>query len=186
MQSIISDSLIESKIYLLRGQKVMLDKDLAEMYGVATKVLKQAVNRNIERFPGDFMFELTAGESSTLSRSQIVTLKRGENVKYLPYAFTEHGVLMLSSVLRSQQAVQVNIRVMRVYSKMKELLQTNKDILLKLEQLERKVEKHDKEVIIIFKYLKQLVTALPEKRERIGFKTNSNKESEITTSKNQK
>ncbi len=93
---------------------------------------------------------------------------------------------MLSSVLRSQQAVQVNIRVMRVYSKMKELLQTNKDILLKLEQLERKVEKHDEEVIIIFRYLKQLVAAPPEKRERIGFKTNSNKESEITTSKNQK
>ncbi len=93
---------------------------------------------------------------------------------------------MLSSVLRSQQAVQVNIRVMRVYSKMKELLQTNKDILLKLEQLERKVEKHDEEVIIIFKYLKQLIGTPSEKRERIGFKTGSHKESKITTSKNQK
>ena len=101
----ITEPLIESKIYLIRGQKVMLDSDLAEMYGVFTKVLKQAVRRNIERFPEDFMFELTKEEIETLSRSQNVTLNRGGNIKYLPFGFTEHGVLMLSSVLRSEQAV---------------------------------------------------------------------------------
>ena len=117
----ITETLIESKIYVIRGQKVMLDVDLAEMYGVETRALKQAVRRNIERFPEDFMFEVTKEESDTLLRSQFVTLKRGEHIKYLPFAFTEHGVLMLSSVLRSEQSVQVNIQIMRVYSKMKEL-----------------------------------------------------------------
>src|SRR5689334_11926870 len=99
----ITEPLIESKIYLIRGQKVMFDSDLATMYGVSTKALKQAVRRNIERFPEDFMFELTKEEADAASRSQIVTLNRGQNVKYLPFAFTEHGVLMLSSVLRSEQ-----------------------------------------------------------------------------------
>lgn len=178
MEITISDSLIESRIYLIRGKKVMLDSDLAEMYGVATKALKQAVNRNWDRFPEDFMFELNVEESGTLSRSQNVTLKRGENLKYLPYVFTEHGVLMLSSVLRSPKAVQVNIQIMRVYSKMKELLQTNKDILLKLEQLERKVEKHDEDVVIIFNYLKQLVAAPEQQRASIGFKINSDSATE--------
>lgn len=134
----ITEPLIESKIYLIRGQKVMLDVDLAEMDGVFTKALKQAVRRNIERFPEDFMFELTKEEVDTLLRSQIVTLKRGEHIKYLPFVFTEHGVLMLSSVLRSEQAVQVNIQIMRVYSKMKELLLMHKDILVKPEQLEKR------------------------------------------------
>ncbi len=170
MPASITDSLIESNIHLIRGQKVMLDKNLAEMYGIGTKVLKQAVNRNNDRFPEDFMFELTAEEAEALSRSQFVTLKRGENIKYLPYAFTEHGVLMLSSVLRSPQAIAVNIRIMRVYAKMKELLQTNKDVLVKLEQLEKRADKHDEEVATIFKYLKSLIAAPPEKRERIGFK----------------
>jgi glyoxylate utilization-related uncharacterized protein len=134
----ITEPLIESKIYLIRGQKVMWDVDLAEMDGVFTKALKQAVRRNIERFPEDFMFELTKEEVDTLLRSQIVTLKRGEHIKYLPFVFTEHGVLMLSSVLRSEQAVQVNIQIMRVYSKMKELLLMHKDILVKPEQLEKR------------------------------------------------
>ena len=111
----VTEALIENKIYLIRGQKVMLDFDLAEMYGVETKRLKEQVRRNIERFPEDFMFELTKEEvegllnSITPSRSQIATLKRGSNIKYLPFAFSEHGVLMLSSVLRSEEAVQVNI-----------------------------------------------------------------------------
>src|SRR4051812_42062149 len=142
----ITESLIESKIYLIRGQKVMLDSDLGEMYGVATKVLKQAVRRNIERFPEDFMFELIKEEADRILRSQYVTLKRGEHLKYLPFAFTEHGVLMSSSVLRSEQAVQVNIQIMRVYSKMKALLVMHKDILVKLEQLEKKTDKHDEQI----------------------------------------
>ena len=150
----------------------MLDVDLAEMYGVETRALKQAVRRNIERFPEDFMFEVTKEESDTLLRSQFVTLKRGEHIKYLPFAFTEHGVLMLSSVLRSEQAVQVNIQIMRVYSKMKELLMTHKDILLKLEQLEQKTDKHDGQIQLIFSYIKKLVEQPKEdtRTERIGFK----------------
>ena len=148
-----------------------MDSDLAEMYGVETKRLKEQVKRNRDWFPEDFMFELTAKEAEDLSRSQFATLKRGYNIKYLPYAFTEHGVLMLSSVLRSEQATAVNIRIMRVYSKMKELLTLNKDILLKLEKLERSSDKHDKDIQIIFSYIKKLIEQpVKEKTTRIGFK----------------
>lgn len=166
----ITEPLIESKIYLIRGQKVMLDVDLAEMYGVETKRLKEQVRRNIERFPEDFMFELTQEETDSLLRSQFATLKRGQNIKYFPFAFTEHGVLMLSSILRSEQAVQVNIQIMRVYSKMKELLLMHKDILVKLEQLERKTDKHDEQIKVIFDYIKKLIEEPKERTERIGFK----------------
>ena len=166
----ITEPLIESKIYMIRGQKVMLDIDLAKMYSVETKRLKEQVRRNIERFPEDFMFELTDEEADSLSRSQFATLKRRQNVKYLPFAFTEHGVLMLSSVLRSEQAVQVNIQIMRVYSKMKELLMMHKDILVKPEQLEKKTDKHDKQIDLIFDYIKKLVEQPQERTERIGFK----------------
>jgi ORF6N domain len=168
---IITEKTIESKIYFIRGQKVMMDADLAEMYGVETKRLKEQVKRNRDRFPEDFMFELTAKEAEDFSRSHFATLKRGYNIKYLPYAFTEHGVLMLSSVLRSEQATAVNIRIMRVYSKMKELLILNKDILLKLEKLERSSDKHDKDIQIIFSYIKKLIEQpVKEKTTRIGFK----------------
>ena len=168
---IITEKTIESKIYFIRGQKVMMDSDLAEMYGVLTKRLKEQVKRNIDRFPEDFMFELTAQEAEDFSRSQFATLKRGYNIKFLPYAFTEHGVLMLSSVLRSEQATAVNIRIMRVYSKMKELLMMNKDILLKLEKLEKSSDKHDKDIQIIFSYIKKLIEhPVKEKTGRIGFK----------------
>lgn len=166
----ITETLIESKIYLIRGQKVMLDFDLAEMYDVANKALKQAVRRNIERFPEDFMFELSTNEVESLSRSQFVTLKQGQNIKYRPFAFTEHGVLMLSSVLRSERAVQVNIQIMRVYSKMKELLLMNKEILTKLEKLEKNSDKHDKEIRLIFDTIKRLIAQPIERTQRIGFK----------------
>ena len=168
---IISEKVIESKIYFIRGQKVMIDSDLAEMYGVETRRLKEQVKRNRDRFPEDFMFELTAKEAEDFSRSQFATLKRGYNIKYLPYVFTELGVLMLSSILRSKQATDVNIRIMRVYSKMKELLMLNKDILLKLEKLERSSDKHDKDIQIIFSYIKKLIEQpVKEKTTRIGFK----------------
>ncbi len=166
----VTETLIENKIFVIRNQKVMLDFDLAEMYGVETKALKQAVKRNIERFPEDFMFELSPEEVENLSRSQFVTLKRGQNIKYPPYAFTEHGVLMLSSVLRSESAVQVNIQIMRVYSKMKELLRMNKDILIKLEKLEKNSDKHDREIRLIFEAIKQLIAQPVERTKRIGFK----------------
>lgn len=166
----ITETLIESKIYFIRGQKVMLDNDLAEMYGVETRALKQAVKRNNDRFPEDFMFEMTIEEAENLSRSQFVILKRGQNIKFRPFAFTEHGVLMLSSVLRSEQAIQVNIQIMRVYSKMKELLVMHKDILLKLEKLEKKTDKHDTDIKLIFDYIKKLIEHPKEKTQRIGFK----------------
>jgi hypothetical protein len=167
----ITETLIESKIYSIRGHKVMLDNDLAEMYGVETKRLKEQVRRNIERFPEDFMFELAEEEFGNL-RSQIATSSWGGS-RYRPYAFTEHGVLMLSSVLRSEQAIQVNIQIMRVYSKLKELLSTHKDILMKLEQLERKTDKHDDQIEVIFDYIRKLVEQPEEpitRTERIGFK----------------
>ena len=169
--AVITEKVIESKIYFIRGQKVMIDSDLAEMYGVETRRLKEQVKRNRDRFPEDFMFELTAKEAEDFSRSQFATLKRGYNIKYLPYVFTEHGVLMLSSILRSKQATDVNIRIMRVYSKMKELLMLNKDILLKLEKLERSSDKHDKDIQIIFSYIKKLIEQpVKEKTTRLGFK----------------
>ena len=167
----VTQTLIESKIYFIRGQKVMLDYELAEMYGVETRALKQAVKRNIERFPEDFMFEMTEKELNNW-RSHFVTsnsLKMG--LRYKPFCFTEHGVLMLSSVLRSEQAVQVNIQIMRVYSKMKELLLLHKDILIKLEKLESTTDKHDKEIKTIFAFIKKLVEQpIKEKTARIGFK----------------
>ena len=124
---IILQEVIENKIFFLRGNKVMLDKDLAALYGVETKVLNQAVKRNFERFPEDFMFQLTAEEAISL-RSQIVTLKRGQHLKYLPYVFTEHGILMLSSVLNSRRAVLVNIEIMRTFVKSRELMLIHKNL----------------------------------------------------------
>ena len=167
----VTESIIESKIYIIRGQKVMMDSDLAEMYGVETKVLKQAVKRNMDKFPDDFMFEMTDKELSNW-RSHFVTsnsLKMG--LRYKPFCFTEHGVLMLSSVLRSKQANDVNISIMRVYSKMKELLVLNKDILLKLEKLENASGKNAEDIKIIFSYIKKLIEQpVKEKTSRIGFK----------------
>ena len=148
----------------------MLDFDLAEMYAVETKRLKEQVKRNADRFPEDFMFEMSEEEFANW-RSHFVTsnsLKMG--LRYKPFCFTEHGVLMLSSVLRSEQAVQVNIQIMRVYSKMKELLMMHKDILVKLEKLEKKTDKHDDQIRVIFDYIKKLIEQPKERTERIGFK----------------
>jgi len=162
------DEVVMNKIYLIRGQKVMLDRDLAELYGVETKVLNQAVRRNIDRFPEDFMFEITKEEFESL-RSQFVTSNRG-GTRYAPMAFTEQGVAMLSSVLNSPVAIQVNIQIIRIFTKMREILLTNKDILLKLEKLEKEVTTNKQDIAIIFKALKQLLTTPKEKRRMIGFK----------------
>lgn len=159
---------IINKIYLIRDKKVMLDFELASMYNVETKQLKRQVRRNLERFPEDFMFELSHKEFSNL-RSQFGTTSWG-GTRYSPMAFTEQGVAMLSSVLSSATAISVNIQIIRVFTKMKEMLLTNKDILLKLEQLERKVTKHDESLQMIFEALKQLLTPPQEPRQRIGFK----------------
>jgi phage regulator Rha-like protein len=154
----------------------MLDRDLAELYGVETKRLKEQVNRNIERFPERYMFELTE-EENVSSRSQFATLKRGENIKYLPYAFTEHGILMLANVLKSGRAIQMSIRIIDLFVKMREALLTNKDILIKLEQLEKKfiqqdnkMEKYKNDINLIFAYLKELISPQQEPRKKIGYK----------------
>ncbi len=139
----VSDELVLDKIYYVRNQKVMLDRDLAKLYGVETKQLKRQVNRNIGRFPEDFMFELTKVEFDVL-RSQFGTLKRGEHSKFLPYAFTEHGVLMLSSVLNSPKAIQTNILIMRVFARIRKTLTDTTELKLAIEELKRKTENKQK------------------------------------------
>lgn len=166
--SIPEETVIE-KIYLIRGKKVMLDRDLAKLYGVQNKRLKEQVRRNIDRFPGDFMFELNKEEYQTL-RSQIATLKRGQHSKYLPFAFTEHGVLMLSNVLNSENAIKVSIQIIRVFTRMREMLLTHKDLLLKIEQFEKRMDNQDKSIKQLFYYLKQLIKEKENPRNPIGFK----------------
>ena len=165
---IIPDEVVMNKIYLIRGQKVMLDMDLAELYRVETKQLKRAVRRNEVRFPNDFKFELSKKELRTL-RSQIGTSSWG-GLRYAPMVFTEQGVAMLSSILNSERAVLVNIHIIRVFTRMREILLTHKDVLLKLEQLEGKMIKHDNDIKLIFDYLKELLTQKAEPMRKIGFK----------------
>jgi len=159
---------IERAILLIRGQKVMLDRDLAELYGVPTKAFNQAVKRNAKRFPDDFMFQLTADEAAAL-RSQFVTLKsgRGQHRKYLPYAFTEQRVAMLSSVLNSDRAIEVNIAIMRAFVRLREILASHKDLAAKLAELERK---YDDNFRVVFEAIRQLMAPPPApKKRRIGF-----------------
>jgi phage regulator Rha-like protein len=157
---------IRKSILLIRGHKVILDRDLAAMYGVETKVLKRSVKRNIERFPDDFMFELTKEEFEIL-RCQFGTSSWG-GTRYRPYAFTEQGVSMLSSVLRSNRAVAVNIAIMRSFVKLREILASNANLRRKIESMERKYEEQFK---LIFKILSEMVMAEPEKKKPIGFLT---------------
>jgi len=152
---VVAEESIISKIYLIRGKKVMIDRDLAGLYGVETKQLKRQVRRNIDRFPDDFMFELNEDEFQEW-RSQFGTSNEGDKMglRYAPYVFTEQGVAMLSSVLNSERAIKVNIQIMRIYTKMRELLLTHKDILLKLEQLERQVVQNSEDIQMIFAALR--------------------------------
>jgi len=151
---------------------VLLDRHLAELYGVSTKNLNKAVRRNIERFPEDFMFQLTPEESNT-SRFQIGTLNtRGHNIKYLPYAFTENGVAMLSSILRSPKAILVNIEIMRVFTRLREILLTHKDLKRKIETLERKYKNHDLKINAIVEVIDELIDPPVDqnkKQNKIGF-----------------
>jgi hypothetical protein len=143
MSEILSPKQIEKKIFIIRDQKVMIDSDLAELYGIETRALNQAVSRNIERFPDDFMFQLTIEEANH-SRSQNVILKRGQNVKYRPRVFTEQGVAMLSSVLNSARAIQINIHIMRVFTGMRKLFMENRDIFIKLEEIRKELSRFEK------------------------------------------
>jgi hypothetical protein len=168
--SLIPVERIENAILLIRGQKVLLDRDLAALYGVETKNLNKAVRRNLDRFPTDFMFQLTKEEAEGL-RFQIGTLKRGQHFKYLPYAFTEQGVAMLSSVLRSKQAIQVNVAIMRAFVRLREMLALHKELARKLSELEEKIEGHDTAIQSLFEAIRQLMS--PDEAEKtkpeIGF-----------------
>ena len=173
-----AEEAIINKIYLIRGQKVMIDRDLAELYGVQTKVLKQAVKRNISRFPPDFMFEMT-GEELENWRSQFVTSKKDkQGLRYAPFCFSEQGVTMLSCILSTERAISVNIRIIRVFTKMREMLLTHKDLLIKLEQIEKqlltqdaRMDNHEADIQAIFEVLKKLVGQPVENpRPRVGFR----------------
>ena len=171
MTNLVPVESLMNKILLIRGRKVMLDSDLAELYEVETKQLKRAVRRNIERFPEDFMFELTLEEYHSL-RSQIGTLKRGEHAKYTPFAFAEQGIAMLSSVLHSERAIQVNITIMRAFVKLRKLLHTNEELNRKFIEMEKK---YDKQFKVVFQILQQLMEPPKKPRKEIGFKTSSKK-----------
>ncbi len=168
--SIVTQERIEKKIYLIRNQKVMIDQDLAELYNVSTGRLNEQVKRNLDRFPKDFMFQLSKAEYNTI-RSQIAILNtgRGGHRKYLPYAFTEQGVAMLSSVLKSKRAVQVNIQIMRAFVKLREILSTHKELAQKLKKLELKIDSHDQRIQTIFEVINQLLTPPEKPKRKIGF-----------------
>ena len=166
------DEVIISKIYVMRDQKVMIDRDLAELYGVDTKVLKQAVRRNAERFPRDFMFEMTGKEFKRWSKENLTSAADIQGLRYAPFCFTEQGVTMLSCVLNSRKANDVNIRIIRIFTKMREMVLTHKDILLKLELLEKNLMQHDDDIKVIFDYVKELLEPASGPMRSIGFKQN--------------
>jgi hypothetical protein len=171
--SLVPRERIERAIILIRGHKVMLDADLARLYCVTTRVLNQAVRRNLDRFPDDFMFRLNQAEATALSRSQFVTLKRGQNIKYRPYAFTEQGVAMLSSVLRSKRAIVVNIAIMRVFTRLRQMLESHADLIRRLDAMEKK---YDKQFQVVFEAIRQLMTEPEESpKERMGFHAEAKK-----------
>jgi len=158
---------IASKIYLIRFRKVMLDRDLAEVYGVETKQLKRAVRRNISRFPKDFMFELTMDELENL-RCQIGTSSWG-GVRYPPMAFTEHGAIMVASILNSQRAIDASIKVVRAFVQLREMLSTHKDLAIKLGELEKKLTEHDEQFALVFDAIRQLLAPEDKPPRKIGF-----------------
>jgi len=170
MSNLIFQEKIENKIYLIRGKKVMLDSDLAEFYGVETRVLNQAIKRNMERFPKDFMFQLDIKEKEIFLRSQIVILEKGKYSKYLPYVFTEHGILMLSSVLKSKKAVEINIAIMRIFVKIRKFASNYKELAEKINQIEKEYgTKINKVFTMLDELFKQKIEEKKNKRE-IGFK----------------
>lgn len=164
MNPIVPNEIILKKIYMIRNEKVMLDRDLADLYGVKTKVLKQAVRRNIDRFPMDFMFELTREEFDNL-RSQIVTSSHG-GARYLPMVFTEQGIAMLSSVLKSDKAIQMNIQIIRIFTKIRRLVLENMDVKKELEDFKNQTEERFN---IVFQTLDQLIAIDEKPKKQIGF-----------------
>ena len=176
MNNLIPIERIENRIFIIRGQKVMLDYDLAQLYEVETKVLNQAVKRNMHRFPEDFIFPLSKQEiinisqfTMSSSRSQIVTLKRGYNIKYPPYVFTENGVAMLSSVLRSEKAIEVNVQIMRAFTRLRQILSKNKDLTYLFRELKHKVDKHDIEIGLVIRTIEKMIAHENKPKRKIGF-----------------
>lgn len=170
MPNPISTEVIATKIIVIRGKKVMLDRDLAKLYGVETKYLNRQVRRNIERFPADFLILLTRKEYQEILRCQFVTLEVGKHSKYLPYAFTEQGVAMLSSVLNSKKAILVNIQIMRAFTQLRRMLLTNKDLKRKIEEMEGK---YDKQFAMVFQAIKQLLDFPVKEKVITGFTKNA-------------
>jgi phage regulator Rha-like protein len=167
--AIVPIELIESRILLIRGRKVMLDSHLAELYGVTTKRLNEQVKRNKERFPADFMFQLTFEETESL-RSQIATSNRGRGGRrYRPYAFTEHGAIMAASVINSHTAIEVSVYVVRAFVKLREMLRTHKELARRLAELEKRIEGHDEEIMALFEAIRQLMEPPEKPSKRIGF-----------------
>jgi predicted DNA binding protein len=168
--NVLMDKTVVNKIYEIRGQKVMLDSDLAELYSVETKRINEQIRRNLERFPEDFMFQLTEIEWESL-RSQIATSKIGRGGRtYLPNVFTEHGVLMLSSVLNSQQAIQVNIQIVRVFTRLRTLLSEHGELKTEIADIKKKLNNQDKNIELVFSYIDELTEKKAKPRKRIGFK----------------
>jgi ORF6N domain len=170
-RAVVSQDQIEASIVLLRGEKVLLDSDLAAFYGVTTRALNQAVKRNESRFPADFMFRLTASEATALNRSQtVIGSQKHRDPRFPPFAFTEQGVAMLSSVLRSRRAVVVNIEIMRAFVRLRKVLAMNSELARRLEELERHVGAHDEQLVHVVRAIRQLMEPPPPpKRRRIGF-----------------
>jgi len=174
-QPLLPDRVIINKIIVLRNQKVIVDRDLANLYGVETRVLNQAVKRNIKRFPSDFMFQMTPEEMKTWKSQIVISENDKMGLRKPPYVFTEQGVAMLSSVLNSDRAIVVNIQIMRVFTKLRALLESHAEIIRKLDSIEKKDIEQDEKILLIFEYLKHLEQAKQEEtsmkeRKRIGFK----------------
>lgn len=169
-QCLVPTECIESAILVLRGQKVIIDETLARLYGVTTSRLNERVKRNLERFPSDFVFQLTERECASLrSQSAILKKGRGQHRKYLPYAFTEHGALMAASVLSSPKAIEMSILIVRAFVKLRNLLATHQRLAAKLGELERKLSDHDEQFVVLFDAIRQLMAPLAKPRPRIGF-----------------
>jgi hypothetical protein len=174
---VVPDEVVMNKIYIIRNQKVMLDRDLAELYQVETKVLKQSVKRHLKRFPDDFMFEMTESELNNW-RSQFVTSNSDRmGIRYLPFCFTEQGVAMLSGILSSDRAIAVNIQIMRIFTRVRQMLTDNTELRLDIEKIKKKLDNQDKNMEIVFRYLDELLEKKenPKPRTKIGYKMPSKK-----------
>jgi phage regulator Rha-like protein len=176
MKLIVPDEIILSKIYFIRGKKVMIDRDLAELFGVETKRLKETVKRNKNRFPVDFMFIMNKEELTKWRSQNATSISDKMGLRHYPFCFTEQGVTMLSCILNSQRAIEVNIRVIRIFSKMREFLLDNREIRLTVELLEKRLDDTDEQVQSIFQALRQLLESPAGERTRIGYRFDSDKD----------